>query len=60
MIENCLNEVISVAEAEKLWRLKPGTVRKACREKRIQARLSEGTWLTTKTATARYYGKAPL
>lgn len=60
MTRGYLGEVISAAEAERLWQLKPGTARKACREKRIEARLSGGTWLTTKTAMARYYDKVPL
>lgn len=56
MAQNCLNEVISAAEAEQLWRLKPGTVRKACRERRIQAKLSSGTWLTTRSSMGKHYG----
>ena len=54
-----LNEVITAAEAEQLWRLKPGTVRRACREGRLKARLSAGTWLTTKSEMVKVYGEIP-
>ncbi len=56
---NPLTEVLTAAEAEQLWRLKPGTVRRACREKRIKARQSVGTWLTTKEDMVRVYSDMP-
>ncbi len=54
-----LNEVITAPEAEQLWGLRPGTVRRACREKRIKARLSAGTWLTTRAEMIKAYGDPP-
>lgn len=53
---NPILEVLTASEAEILWDLKPGTVRRACRENRIEARLSSGTWLTTKIAMTNKYG----
>lgn len=49
--------VLTASEAEQLWNLKTGTIRKACREKRIEARLSAGTWLTTKSEMIKVYGE---
>lgn len=56
---NILNEVLTASEAEKLYNLKSGTVRRACRENRIKARLSNGTWLTTKEEMKRIYVITP-
>ncbi len=52
-------EILTSTEAEQLWKLKPGTVRRACREGRLKARKSAGTWLTTKGEMVKQYGKIP-
>jgi hypothetical protein len=52
-----LNEVLTAKEAEQLYGLKPGTVRRACWEKRIEARKSSGTWLVTRSEMERKYKK---
>jgi hypothetical protein len=51
-----LEAVITGSEAETLWGLKKGTVRKACREERIRGKLSGKVWLTTLSEMEEHYG----
>jgi len=55
-LDEILEETITAAEAENLWGLRPGTVRRACGEQRIKARKSGKVWLTTKNQMKRVYG----
>lgn len=57
---NSLSEVMTVKEAEDNWGLKPGTVRRACRENRIVSRKSAGTWLTTASEMNKVYGSVKI
>ncbi len=56
---NPLNEVLTASEAEQLWLLKPGTVSAACRQGHIEARMSAGTWQTTRAAMTVKYLELP-
>lgn len=54
-----LDKVLTAAEAEALWYLRPGTVTAACRNELMQARKSGKVWLTTFTAMSHRYFEQP-
>ena len=56
---NIPDDVITAAEAEELWHFKPGTVRLACAEGRIEAKKMGRDWLTTMTAMRKKYLDLP-
>lgn len=58
--EIVFEEVLTSTEAEQLWELAMGTVRRASREGRLEARKSAGTWLTTKSEMIRVYGEVKM
>ncbi len=52
-------QVLTAAEAAKLWKLEPSTIKKACQKGRFtseEARKSAGTWIVTRTGMERVYG----
>ncbi len=68
MMKNVLNEVITAAEAAKLWNLAPITVRQACagyakspaKFTSTEARKSGNTWLISVEGMTRVFGKRKM
>lgn len=60
MKHNCLEEVITATEADQLWGLGSGTVRRAIWEGRLTGRKSGGTQLTTITVMTELYGEPEM
>lgn len=54
-----LNQVFSTSEAERLWGLATGTVRKALDRETIQGRKSWRTWLVSRRDMEVHYGPQP-
>jgi len=60
MTHNCLNEVLTAAEASRIWGKDPSTIKKRCQEGRWlegEYRKSGKEWLILRSALIREYGE---
>lgn len=66
-MQNCLNEVMTAAEAGELWKISPRTIQQACsgykgappRFTKNEARKAGRIWLVTRQGMERLYGRQP-